>query len=203
MIFAFIYFKNKFFVYNKFRILLISYTILITIFYFDKLIINRKWQDIYNPNWKQDSIDASKIDYKLKGLRWISNDPDTKKEFFVVEKNLKYLKNSVSEGNYILITHYQIYNMVLNQNNFSPVKYWWKNASFPLDNKILKNKFDKTFLEKIEKNKVKRIIVLKDVKIYEKFNIKYFQWLIECSILDKKNSNSFREVYKIVSKCKI
>ena len=93
--------------------------------------------------------------------------------------------------------------MVLNQNNFSPVKYWWKNASFPLDNKILKNKFDKTFLDKIEKNKVKRIIVLKDVKIYEKFNIKYFQWLIECSILDKKNSNSFREVYKIVSKCKI
>ena len=203
LIFAFIYFKNKFFVYNKFRILLISYTILTTIFYFDKLIINRKWQDIYNPNWKQDSIDASKIDYKLKGLRWISNDPDTKKEFFVVGENLKYLKNSASEGNYILITHYQIYNMVLNQNNFSPVKYWWKNASFPLDNKILKNKFDKTFLEKIEKNKVKRIIVLKDVKIYEKFNIKYFQWLIECSILDKKNSNSFREVYKIVSKCKI
>ena len=52
LIFAFIYFKNKFFVYNKFRILLISYTILTTIFYFDKLIINRKWQDIYNPNWR-------------------------------------------------------------------------------------------------------------------------------------------------------
>ena len=63
LIFALIYFKNKFFVYNKFRILLISYTILTTIFYFDKLIINRKWQDIYNPNWRQDSIDASKIDY--------------------------------------------------------------------------------------------------------------------------------------------
>ena len=42
-----------------------------------------------------------------------------------------------------------------------------------LYNKILKNKFDR-LLEKIEKNKVKRIIVLKDVKIYEKFNIKYF-----------------------------
>ena len=30
--------------------------------------------------------------------------------------------------------------MILNSNNLSPVKYWWKNASFPLDNKNLKNK---------------------------------------------------------------
>ena len=203
VIFTFIYLKNKFFVSNKFKILLISYTILTTVFYFDKLIFNRKWQDIYNPNWKQESLDASIIDNKLKGLRWISNDPDTKTEFLVVNENLNYLRNSEPEGNYILITHYQIYNMILNNNNFSPVKYWWKNASFPLDNKILKDKFDKTFLEKILKNNVTRVIVLKDVKIYEKFNMKYFQWIKECSILDKKNSNSFREVYKIVSKCKI
>ena len=203
LIFGFLYFKNKYFVNNKFKILIISYTILTTIFYFDKLIFNRKWQDIYNPNWKQDSINASKIDQKLKGLKWVSNDPNTKKEFSAVEENLNYLKNSASEGNYILITHYQIYNMILNNDNFSPVKYWWKNASFPIDNKILKNKFDKTFLEKIKKNRVNRVIVLKDVKIYDKFDIKYFQWFIECSILDKKNSNSFREVYKIVNKCKI
>ena len=92
LIFGFLYFKNKYFVNNKFKILIISYTILTTIFYFDKLIFNRKWQDIYNPNWKQDSINASKIDQKLKGLKWVSNDPNTKKEFSAVEENLNYLK---------------------------------------------------------------------------------------------------------------
>ena len=196
-------FKKK--IFNNYIIhnLIVLYFILTTIFYFDKLILNRKWQDIYNPNWKQDSLDASKIDSKLKGLRWISNDPDTKNEFLVVKDNLNYLKTSNDEGEYILITHYQIYNLILNKKNLSPVKYWWKNASFPVENSFLKKKFDKTFLFKIQKHNIKRIIVLKDVKIYKKFDIKDFDWLINCSILDKKNSNNFREIYIIIKKCKI
>ena len=185
------------------RNLIILYFVLTTIFYFDKLILNRKWQDIYNPNWKQDSLDASKIDSKLKGLRWISNDPDTKNEFLIVKNNLNYLKTTNNEGEYILITHYQIYNFILNKKNLSPVKYWWKNASFPVENIFLKKKFDETFLLKIQKHNIKRIIVLKDVKIYKKFDIKDFDWLINCSILDKKNSNNFREIYIIIKKCKI
>ena len=65
------------------------------------------------------------------------------------------------------------------------------------------NLYSANNLIKIQKHNIKRIIVLKDVKIYKKFDIKDFDWLINCSILDKKNSNNFREIYIIIKKCKI
>ena len=54
------------------------YTLLTTVIYYDKLISTRKWQDIYNPEWKKNSINATLLDKRLKGLKWISNNPNTR-----------------------------------------------------------------------------------------------------------------------------
>ena len=184
-------------------LLLIFYSTLTTFYYFEKLTINRHWQDIYNNDWKIYSKDASLLDKKLTGLKWISNNPNTEKEFEDFLDNLTYLKSIKDEGNYILITHYQIYNMILNNKNFSPVKYWWKNGSYPVNNLELKKKFDSFFIDKINHNNIKKLIILDDSSIYDSFNINNFNWIKNCSYLDKEKSSKQKTIIIINSKCKI
>ena len=49
-----------------------------------------------------------------------------KKTFFYI----KLFKNLDKNVNYILISDYQIYNAILNKKDFSPVKYWFENATY-------------------------------------------------------------------------
>ena len=194
-------FKNKLnSIAPRINLLIIFYSILTTMIYYDKLIDSRRWQDIYDPNWKKNSLDAGKIDVKLKKIKWISNNPNTKEEFVKVQKNLTYLKNNSNEGNYILITHYQIYNMILNSKNYSPVKYWWLDSSYPNSNIKLKKKFDSFFINQIKKNNITKIIVLEDAVIGN-FDIKNFEWLNKCILIEKEASSNFRIVYKINQIC--
>ena len=55
------------------------YTVIASLVYFEKLIVNREWQDIYQANW-QKSYDGEKIDKKFKGLKWLSNFQNTNNE---------------------------------------------------------------------------------------------------------------------------
>jgi hypothetical protein len=110
------------------------------------------------------------------------------------------LKNNSNEGNYILITHYQIYNMILNTKNYSPVKYWWLDSSYPNSNIKLKKKFDSFFINQIKKNNITKIIVLEDAVIGN-FDIKNFKWLKKCVLIEKEASSNFRIVYKINQIC--
>lgn len=195
--------KKKLYNLNFLILLLIFYTTLTTLYYFEKLTADRRWQDIYSHDLKKESKDASLIDKKLTGLRWISNNPNTDEEFENFLNNLTFLKSIRNEGRYILITHYQIYNIILNETNFSPVKYWWRNGSYPVSNNDLKNKFDIFFINKINDNNIKNIIILNDVNIYNSFNINDFVWLKSCSNKDKDASTKFKNVYKIIKRCSI
>ncbi len=194
-------FKTKLnFFKPKINFLILFYITLTTLIYYDKLIDTRKWHDIYNPNWKQSSIDAGLLDKKLNGLRWISNNPDTKEEFLKTKKNIKYIKENLNDENFIIITHYQIYNMILDVKNFSPVKYWWADSSYPISNEKLNNKFNNLFIYKIKENNIKRVIILDDAVIGD-FDIQNFNWLLKCSTLEKGASSNFRIVYKINKPC--
>ena len=201
LLIPFFIFKTKlnFFKY-KINFLILLYIILTTFIYYDKLINSRRWLDIYNPNWKKNLIDAVVLDKKLNGLKWISNDPNTKEEFLKTKQNLKYIKENLKDGNFIIITHYQIYNMILETKNFSPVKYWWADSSYPISNKKLSKKFNDFFIQKIKDNNIKKLIVLSDV-INGNFDIKNFDWASKCISLDNKVSNDFRKVYIINKTC--
>tara|TARA_E500000178_G_scaffold205884_1_gene203402 strand:+ start:2221 stop:3915 length:1695 start_codon:yes stop_codon:yes gene_type:complete len=197
----FFIFKTKLnFFKNKVNLLVVLYTLLTTLIYYDKLISTRKWQDIYNPEWKKSYINAALLDKKLKGLRWISNNPNTKEEFLKTKKNLKYIKDSLTNEKFIIITHYQIYNMILGVKNFSPAKYWWADSSYPITNKKLNKKFNNLFINKIKNNDIEKIIVLDDVVIGD-FDITNFDWLVKCSSIEKEASSNFRIVYKINKLC--
>ena len=93
--------------------------------------------------------------------------------------------------------------MILNNKNFSPVKYWWKNSSYPVNNLKLKKKFDSFFIDKINQNNIKKLIILDDTSIHDSFNISDFNWIKNCSYLDKDKSSKQKTIIIINSKCKI
>ena len=64
---------------------------------------------------------------------------------------MTYLRNLDSNENYILISDYQIYNLILDKKDFSPVKYWHRNATYPSKKHKLRKNFELFFKKKILK----------------------------------------------------
>ena len=169
------------------------YTLIVSLLNFENLIRNRGWFDIVDANWNV-AIQAEKIDSKLNGLTWLSNTKDVKKEVFFTKDTLSYIR--LLNENYIIITDFQIYNTILNKRNFSPVKYWQKNLSYPSKENKYKNEFDNFFKKKINNYEVKKIIIANDDV---SFDINDFVWLKKCTSI-KEKSELF-EVYEVVNKC--
>ena len=89
----FLRFKKNFLSYIDVKKLILLYTVIASLVYFEKLIVNREWQDIYQANW-QKSYDGEKIDKKFKGLKWLSNFKNTNNEINEIKDNISYLKSN-------------------------------------------------------------------------------------------------------------
>ena len=175
--------------------LVVVYTLLIALLYFETIVRNRYWHDIVNPNW-DNAIAAEQIHLKLKGLVWLSGDPNTQKEISNIKNNLSYLKSL--DENYIIITDYQIYNAILDIKNLSPVKYWFNKLSFPPKGHKYKNEFDVFFQNKINKNNVKKIIILSDIN-QENVDINEFEWLKDCTLRSQENEKI--KILNVTTQC--
>ena len=175
--------------------LVIVYTLLIALLYFETIVRNRYWHDIVNPNW-DNAVAAEQIDLKLKGLVWLSGEPNTQKEILNIKNNLSYLKSL--DENYIIVTNYQIYNAILDIQNFSPVRYWWNKLSYPSKGNKYRNEFDVFFQNKINKNNVKKIIVLSDIN-QENVDINEFEWLKDCTLRSQKNEKI--KILNVITQC--
>ena len=175
--------------------LVVVYTLLIALLYFETIVRNRYWHDIVNPNW-DNAVDAEQIDLKLKGLVWLTGESNTQKEILNIKNNLSYLKSL--DENYIIITNYQIYNAILDIQNFSPVRYWWNKLSYPSKGNKYRNEFDVFFQNKINKNNVKKIIVLSDIN-QENVDINEFEWLKDCTLRSQKNEKI--KILNVITQC--
>ena len=175
--------------------LVVVYTLLIALLYFETIVRNRYWHDIVNPNW-DNAVDAVQIDLKLKGLVWLTGESNTQKEILNIKNNLSYLKSL--DENYIIITNYQIYNAILDIQNFSPVRYWWNKLSYPSKGNKYRNEFDVFFQNKINRNNVKKIIVLSDIN-QENVDINEFEWLKDCTLRSQKNEKI--KILNVITQC--
>ena len=175
--------------------LVVVYTLLIALLYFETIVRNRYWHDIVNPNW-DNAVAAEQIDLKLKGLVWLSGEPNTQKEILNIKNNLSYLKSL--DENYIIVTNYQIYNAILDIQNFSPVRYWWNKLSYPSKGNKYRNEFDVFFQNKINKNNVKKIIVLSDIN-QENVDINEFEWLKDCTLRSQENEKI--KILNVTTQC--
>ncbi|MBD1132602.1 hypothetical protein IDH16_00470 [Pelagibacterales bacterium SAG-MED45] len=196
-IFFIFYFKYKPTINN----LLLIYLFITSCFYFEKYIKIRAWDDL-NKNDLITSFDAAIIDSKFKYLKWktiyYENIDEEKKLIF---STLDYLRSLDQDINYILITDYQIYNIILNKKDFSPVKYWFKDATYPSKIHNLRINFENFFKSKITKNNVTQIIIDNTSK-FKSEELSEFNWLYNC--LEKKNNFSqqkYLDIFLIKNNC--
>ena len=191
------YFKQK----PSISSLCLIYLFITSCLYFEKYIKIRAWDDL-NKNDLIESFDAGTIDPKFKYLKWktvyFEKIDEEKKLIF---STLDYLKNLDEDVNYLLVSDYQIYNAILNRKDFSPVKYWFQDATYPSRDHNLRKKFEIFFKSKLVKNNVKEIIVDNTAKFKSK-ELSEFSWLYDC--LEKKNSfkqEKYLDVFLIKNGC--
>ena len=189
-------FKNKI----SIRYLIIIYLFISSCFYFEKYVKIRSWDDLNKDDLKS-SFDAGIIHEKLKNLKWktvyFKNSELEKKLIF---ETLDYLQNLDNNTNYLLITEYQIYNLILDRKDYSPVKYWHLNASYPSKNHPQRNNFEIFFKKKIITNKINQIII-DNTAGFKSGNLKEFEWLNNCVKKQEIPQHNYIDVFYIKKNC--
>ena len=77
----------------------------------------------FDKNHKYSNFNGEVIDQKFKNLQWKTR-YNLSKEDEIKDFSLKINLLKSLNDNFIFITDYQIYNNILNLEDYSPVKYW-------------------------------------------------------------------------------
>ena len=150
---------------NYLKILIIVICIYSTTKYHFRFNENRKFHDINHLDFNL-SLNASNIDKKFKGLKWISpefpKDPD--KEIILLKKIKKVLNND--KRNKMLITHYSFFSAILDEKLHSPVRWYLKSGqvSPKFGSKYFKD-YREFIIDRIKKNKIEVIYIIKPLDI--------------------------------------
>ncbi len=148
--------KNKIFNFIIAVIIIFS-TVKYHIEYNDK----RKFMDLQNVNLSR-AIKASQLDSRFDKLKWItptyfSNSPN--EELNLLDESLQIIKKDKSKK--MLITHYQFFSLLLNEDLNIPNRWYYPNNTFPSSSE---NKYYTSYLKKFDKKiydgKIKSIYVL-------------------------------------------
>lgn len=182
VIFVFVIkYKNKF----KIEYLVVTYLLISTALYFEKYIKLRQWDDILFD--KKKIFKGEEIDLKFKSLKWqtVYFDNTIKEKKFLLE--MKNFLESQKQSNYLYITDYQLFNVILKRKDFSPVKYWHYNTSFPGKSHPNRENFENFFRLKLKENNVE--LIISDGTAISLENIYDFSWIKNCLI--KKENKKF------------
>ena len=120
----------------------------------------RKFHELNQVNFSK-SITATKIDSKLKGLRWIT--PNYKDN---VEEEINFIKDLKSQiqtdkRKKMVITHYSFISSILDENFFSPSMAYTSDGSIiPLKNNKYSQKYKNLVINLIKKNNVDVIYIV-------------------------------------------
>ena len=196
LIFIFVIkYKNKF----KIEYLVVTYLLISTALYFEKYVKLRQWDDILFD--KKKIFKGEEIDSKFKNLEWQTvyfDNTIEEKKFLLEMKN--FLENQ-KQSNYLYITDYQLFNVILKRKDFSPVKYWHYNTSFPGKSHPNRENFENFFKLKLKENNVE--LIISDGTAISLENIYDFLWIKNCLI--KKENKKFGSknivILKINLKC--
>ena len=144
---------------KKFILFFIVVLIFSTAKYHFRYNVERKFLDIENKD-KSLAISAERIDKKLKNLKWLSpNYENPEKELNLISLALEKLK--LDNRNKILITHYQFFSLLTEQDlNILNRWYLWDNNTHPTENHKYFSFYKKLVNENVEKNDIKVIYLL-------------------------------------------
>ena len=167
--------KKKFFFNLNF--LLVIYLLVTSFYYFELNIKSRKYKDI-SFDKKIISFDGAKIHKFFENFEWKINSKISADEYIKEKKDIISLLEKF-EKNYIFITDYQFYNLILQKKDFSPVKYWSTEISYPSKKNKLRDNFEEFFFKKIIDNNIEYIIFDQTTSTFNE-NILDYSFLSKC-----------------------
>ena len=160
--------------YNKyFSIILIIFTIFITLKYHYRFNETRKFHELEKVNLIK-SIPAFKIDNSLDGLKWItpSFKDDPEQELLILKKTKERIEQI--NHNIIFITHYLFLDSITKKKlNYPSRTSTIEGASIPIKDHRFYEDYKRFLKNKIKKNNVKEIYFLKHEKISQKIITDY------------------------------
>ena len=195
VIFLFFIKKKKIFYPQS---LLIIYFIFSTFFYFFTSVEPRMYKD-FDKNHKYSNFNGEVIDQKFKNLQWKTR-YNLSKEDEIKDFSLKINLLKSLNDNFIFITDYQIYNNILNLEDYSPVKYWHTNVSYPSKDSKFRLKFEAFFRNKILKNNIKFIIIDSKASVFHE-DIEDYSFLKNCLIKINNFEKNNISIYQIDNLC--
>ena len=131
-----------------------------TIHYYNKYILKRDFMDLKNANFKN-AVNAVIIDKKLKGLKWITvlNPKNPLEEINDLKKVIEIIKKDQSKK--VIITDYQFISVILSIYDYSPSQVWFNYHVNPEVGTKYFSTYKNFFINKIKKNNIKVIYVIK------------------------------------------
>ena len=129
-----------------------------TLKYHDRFNNSKKFMELVDANFDK-AINADILDEKFKGLQWITNKfmDNPKKELKLLIESKNVMKKS--NFNYVIITDYQFYPLLLNLKKASPAK-WYDAMSVPNKKNIYHNEFKNHFIKNLKKQKIDYIYLI-------------------------------------------
>ena len=144
----------------------IIFTALITLKYHDRYNNKRKFHEMQKVDFSK-TIEAEIIDKRLSGLNWITPGQSLKpkEEITKIIKIRDFLKNR--EENYMLLTNYSFFSVVLEKNNYSFTRWFVGDGTdFPrARNADYKLRLKKMVIKKIKEKNIKNIFLVHPVTL--------------------------------------
>ena len=170
--FLHIYFYEQYKSKNYFLYFFVILTICSSMHYAYKYIHKRDFMDLKKANFDK-AIDASVLDSKLKGLKWISclKPNNSKEEITNLIDSINLIKKDMRVKG--IITEYQFISVILEEYDYSPSQVWFINhvVNQNKDSRFFKS-YKKLLVNKIKKHKIEVFYLIKpfwdDDKIFEK-----------------------------------
>ena len=153
----------------------------------------------FDKNHKYSNFNGEVIDQKFKNLQWKTR-YNLSKEDEIKDFSLKINLLKSLNDNFIFITDYQIYNNILNLEDYSPVKYWHTNVSYPSKDSKFRLKFEAFFRNKILKNNIKFIIIDSKASVFHE-DIEDYSFLKNCLIKINNFEKNNISIYQIDNLC--
>ena len=163
--------------YLKIRnIFFISIVIFATLKYHHTYNEQRKFLDLQNFNLS-DKISANTLDKKFNKLQWITPTNtimSPSKELDLIARSLKIIKDDNSSK--MLITHYQFFSALLEENLNIPNRWYFPNNTFPSSkDNIFYNAYLKKIHLKLKQKNIKKIYIVESFpNEFDFLNIKEF-----------------------------
>tara|TARA_Y100000590_G_scaffold440134_1_gene565166 strand:- start:872 stop:2479 length:1608 start_codon:yes stop_codon:yes gene_type:complete len=181
---------------NKIKILVIILVAFSTVKY--HLVYNekRKFVDLQNVDISK-AVNADLLSSKFNNLKWITpnkHNANPLKELKLIDESIKIIKSDKREK--MLITHYQFFSLILNENLNIPNRWYYTNNTFPTSNKnIYYDKYIEKFFNKVNQKKIKVIYLAKSSPA--EFRAINFSDLLKNDCFTKKKYNEILYSIKI------